>query len=134
MKEPQSTDECVYYTRRSLGEGSVVAWAYKQDCPKCGKAKMGKPVEKGKVKIRAKAYVCPACQYTVEKEEHEGQLTAEAVYTCPHCKKKGETAALFKRKKTKIFDEETGKKVTVELLRFTCTSCGGNIDVTKKMK
>src|SRR3989338_8652813 len=53
-KLPNSVDEVVYFTRRTIGEGKVVAWVYKQKCPKCGKAMMGKPKDSntGKVQIR----------------------------------------------------------------------------------
>lgn len=125
LKEPESMNECCYFTNRKLGEkGKAIAWAFKQDCPKCGKAKMGKPVEKGKVKIRATEYVCPACNYTVEKTEYEETLTASVKYTCPECGKDGEIEAPFKRKNIQ----------GVKTLRVQCKDCGANIDITKKMK
>jgi len=126
VKEPESMDELIYYTNRDLDNGGeVMCWVKKQKCPKCGKGLMGKPLDSktGKPKIRAKEYVCPECGYTAEKEAYEETLTAEAKYTCPHCKKKGEASAPFKRKKVK----------GVETLRLKCQHCGGNIDVTKKM-
>lgn len=96
---------------------------------------MGKPKdEKGKVKIRAKEYVCPECNYTVEKDAYEKGLTANIKYTCPHCKFEGEAQVPFHRKKVQIFDEESQKKNLVEVLRFQCSKCGKNIDITKKMK
>ena len=52
---PESMSECLYFSRRDFNnEGSAVAWVYKKDCPECGKAKMGKPVDEktGKAKIR----------------------------------------------------------------------------------
>ena len=66
---PNSMEECVYFTRRAVGNGKAVAWVFKEDCPECGKAKMGKPVNEktGKAKIRATEYVCPACNHTIEK-------------------------------------------------------------------
>ncbi len=126
LKLPESMDELIYWTRRSIGEGKATVWVNKQECPECGKAKMGKPVDAktGKVKIRAKEYVCPGCGYTVEKKEHEGSLEACAIYVCPECKKEGECIVPFKRKSIQ----------GVQTLRFTCEHCGANIDVTKKMK
>ena len=126
LKEPESMDEVIYYTNRDLNDGGeVLCWVRKGPCPECGKGLMGKPRDEktGKVKIRAKEYICPECGHTVEKKEYEETLTAEAKYTCPHCKKQGEATAPFKRKKIQ----------KVETLRMQCQHCGGNIDVTKKM-
>ncbi len=136
IKEPASMDECLYFTNRLIGEkGKVKAWVYKQNCPKCQKALMGKPRDtKGKIKIRSAEYVCPSCNYTVEKEEYEDTLTFEAKYTCPYCNVDGEVQTPFRRKKVKIFDEEKQKQVAAESVRFQCSKCGKNIDVTKKMK
>ena len=127
VTEPASMEELVYFTNRSLGDkGKVMCWVYRNDCPKCGKAKMGKPKDEktGNAKIRAKEYVCPECNHTVEKQEYEETLTAEAKYTCPECGKDGEASIQFKRKKVD----------GVDTLRFSCQHCGANIDVTKKMK
>ncbi len=125
MREPESTNECVYYTRRQIGEkGFATVWVFKQMCPECGKALMGKPVVKGKVKIRAKEYVCPECNHTVEKKEYEESLTASCKYTCPGCEHQGEAEMQFKRKSID----------GVQTLRFNCEQCNANIDVTKKMK
>ena len=126
LKEPESTDECVYFTRRQIGDsGNAMVWVFKQNCPKCDKALMGKPKdEKGKVKIRAKEYVCPECGHTVEKKEYEESLTANAKYTCPSCGHQGAVQVPFKRKSIE----------GVQTLRFQCEQCNANIDVTKKMK
>ena len=136
LKEPVSMDECVYFTNRELGtKGKIKAWVYRQNCPKCGKALMGKPRDaKGKIKIRATEYVCPSCKYTVQKEEHEDTLTLEGKYVCPHCEFSGEVQTPFRRKKVKVFDEEKQKEVAAESVRFQCSKCSKNIDVTKKMK
>ncbi len=136
IKEPASMDECIYFTNRNLGaKGKIKGWVHKQDCPKCGKALMGKPRDpKGKIKIRSTEYVCPICNYTAEKEEYEDTLTFEGKYTCPHCETQGEVQTSFMRKKVKIFDEEKQKQLSVEAVRFQCSKCQKNIDVTKKMK
>jgi len=125
-KKPESTAECVYFSNRDVGEGSAMIWVFKQECPECHKAKMGKPVDAktGKVKIRAKEYICPECGYTVEKKEYEDGLTAYCEYTCPECKSQGEAEAHFRMK---TIDG-------VKTIRFNCNSCGANIDITKKMK
>ncbi len=124
VKEPESMDEIIYFTRRAVGNGKAMAWVYKKECPQCHKAKMGKPVEGGKVKIRAKEYVCPECGFTEEKKQHEESLTLEAKYTCPHCGKEGEGTTEYKRK---TFE---GVKACV----VVCQHCEGKIGITKKMK
>ena len=122
---PESVNECIYFTNRTLGDsGKAIAWVYKKDCPKCKKAKMGKPVEKGKVKIRAKEYICPECGFTEEKVEHEDTLTVEIQYKCPYCGDEGEATTQYKRK---TFE---GVKAYV----FECNKCGKKIGITKKMK
>jgi len=124
LKKPESMEEVVYFTRRTLEpKGRIMAWTFKQKCPKCKKALMGKPVENGKVKIRAKEYVCPACGYSEEKKEHEDKLTVSVEYTCPSCNHSGETETEFKRKTWQ------GVKAYV----FTCDGCGEKIGITKRM-
>lgn len=125
-KKPESMEECVYFSNRDIGKGTAMVWVFKQDCPKCHKAKMGKPKDDktGKVKIRAKEYVCPECGYTIEKKEYEESLTAYCAYTCPECGEIDETEAPFKRKNIG----------GVPTLRFICRTCGAKIDITKKMK
>lgn len=135
VNEPTSIDQCVYFTNRTMGKGKIKAWVYKQKCPECGKSLMGKPKDsKGKIKIRAKEYVCESCGYKVADKEYEESLHVEIKYTCPHCNKDGETIIPFKRKKVKIFNEESQKKSSVEVLRFQCDKCNKDIDITKKMK
>jgi len=124
MELPNSTSDCVYFTRRIIEDGKAIAWVLKEDCEKCGKAKMGKPIEKGKVKIRAKEYVCPSCGHTEEKTAHEEKLTCNIQYTCPHCKHTGEVSVPFKRKSF------NGAKAVV----FLCEKCNQKIGITKKMK
>ena len=117
-------DECIYFTNRSIGDGQITAWVYRKDCPKCKKAKMGKPVVKGKVKTRAEEYECPACGYKEGKTEHEESLTLETKYTCPNCGKDGESTGQYKRKNYK----------GVQSYVVTCQHCQEVIPVTKKLK
>lgn len=119
-------DECVYFTRRILMDtGKVMAWVFRQPCPKCRKAMMGKPVgDGGSVKIRAKEYVCPACKYTVEKVEYEETLTCNIMYTCPKCKNQGEATAPYKRRAWQ----------GVPAIVFECGKCKEKLGVTKKLK
>ena len=86
---------------------------------------MGKPrKDDGGIAIRAKEYVCPSCNHTVEKTEYEDTLTANVQYTCPSCGNEGEISAPYKRKNIN----------GVKTLRVQCQKCNGNIDITKKMK
>ncbi|MFH1316294.1 MAG: hypothetical protein ABII01_02145 [Candidatus Woesearchaeota archaeon] len=129
FEEPESMDELIYYTRRSLGEageGNIVCWVSKEKCPQCKTGLMSKPKDEktGKPKIRAKEYVCPSCNNTVEKEEYESTLTAKANYKCPECGTEDSGEVPFKRKNID----------GVPTLRFVCSKCKANLDVTKKMK
>ena len=124
LKIPESMQECIYFTNRSLPKGAVMAWVYRKVCPKCKKAKMGKPVVKGKVKIRADYYECPACKYVEQKKEHEESLALEAMYTCPNCGKKGESAGSYKRVSLK----------GIQSYVVVCEHCSEKIPLTKKLK
>ena len=126
LRFPNSVDECFYFTNRNIDKGNVIAWVYKPLCPKCRKAKMGKPVDEktGKVKKRAEIYVCPECKYTVNCDEFDATLKVEIQYTCPKCGKKGEATAEYKRKS--FFG--------VPAYVFTCEFCREKIGITKKMK
>lgn len=126
LKQPESMDECVYFTRRADGVGKTMCWVFREKCPKCGKALMTKPMDekKGTFKVRAKEYVCSACGHTEEKEAYESKLTASIAYTCPKCKHQGETQVPFKRKAVE------GVKAIV----FNCQNCKERLLVTKKMK
>jgi predicted RNA-binding Zn-ribbon protein involved in translation (DUF1610 family) len=123
LKQPESMEECIYFSNRTMGEGKARAWVFRKECPKC-KATMGKPVVKGKVKIRADHYICPKCEFTESKEEHEDSLEMNIVYTCPECKHEGEATTQYKLKTWK------GVKAYV----FECGGCGEKIGITKKMK
>lgn len=126
VTEPESMDQLVYFTQRAVGKGDVRAWVYKGRCSKCGKGLMSKPVDSktGKVKIRAKEYVCPECGNTEEKKAHEETLECEIKYTCPECGNKGETAVPYKRKNFQ----------GVPSVVFQCGKCKAKIPITKKMK
>jgi len=136
VKEPSSMDDVVYFSRRKINGQLLKAWVYRGACPKCKKGIMGKlrDPKTGKVKMRAKEYQCPDCHFIIEKEAYESSLTCEIAYTCPHCEKEGEGTAPFVWKKVGVLNEETGKRKSVAMIRFTCPSCQKGIDVTKKMK
>lgn len=136
LKEPNSVDECIYFTNRSLGKGKIKAWVFKEICVKCGKSLMGKPKDKktGKAKIRASEYVCESCGHSVPKEQYEDSLNVNVKYVCPKCDDSGESSIPFKRRKLQRINEDTGEKETIEGVRFECDKCGEKIDITKKMK
>jgi len=124
-KTESDIEKIVYFTQRKIDSGIVVCWVYRQKCPKCGKGLMGKPRDKrGKVKVRAKEYVCPECGHSVEKKEYEEGLTANIEYVCPKCSFKGEIRIPFKRKKIDGVDS----------LAFKCEKCGERILITKRMQ
>ena len=123
LKFPESMDECLYFTRRGDGKTKSVCWVFKEKCAKCKKALMGKPVADGKVKIRAKEYVCPECNYTEEKVSYEEKLTANVQYTCA-CGHSGEIQIPYKRKSVD----------GVKALVFECGKCKQRLLITKKMK
>jgi len=127
LELPKSMGEVVYFTNRTLeNNGKIKAWAKKIDCPECGKAKMGKPInpKTGRPKIRSTEFVCPECGYTEDKATHEAKLQIEAIYTCPHCNKEGESTAPYKRKSFQ----------GVQSYIVLCEHCGEKIPLTKKMK
>ncbi|MBL7148238.1 MAG: hypothetical protein ISS82_05415 [Nanoarchaeota archaeon] len=137
LKEPDSMDECVYFTNRFLNnEGYIKCWVLKELCPKCGKSLIAKPKDPktGRPKIRATIYSCPSCNYTEDKQEHEEKLTANIKYKCPYCKHEDDIQIPFIRKKVQRFNEEKGKKETVEAMVFNCSKCNKRIEITKKMK
>ena len=131
LRKPESMDECVYFTQRSLNNekkeptGEITTWVFRETCRKCGKEKMGKPRDsKGKIKIRADEYVCPSCGFSIPKQDYEDSLIAYAEYKCCHCGDSGDAKTSYKRENIN----------GVQTLRFNCNKCSGNLDVTKKMK
>ena len=136
LKEPESMDECVYFTNRAVGNGEITAWVFREECPKCKKSLMGKPKDPktGRAKIRSTEYICNSCGHKEEKQEYEDKLTCNIKYTCPHCKNKDETQVPYIRKKVRRFNEEKQKKETVDAVVFECSKCKEKINLTKKMK
>ncbi|MGV8169151.1 MAG: hypothetical protein ACP5N3_03790 [Candidatus Nanoarchaeia archaeon] len=126
LKEPESMDELVYFTRRTTEDGKVRAWVFREKCPKCKKGMMGKPHDEktGKVKIREKEYICPECKHTVPAQEYEDTLTTNIEYTCGGCSKSGQTTAPYKRK----------TYMGAKAILFECQFCHKKIPITKKMK
>lgn len=126
IKEPESMDELVYFTRRKTEEGSVRAWAFREICPKCEKSFMSKPIDPKtkKVKIREKKYVCASCNFEMPDTEYEETLELCIDYICGTCKHEAKTKIPFKRKSF----------MGVKSFVFECASCKTKIPITKKMK
>jgi RecJ-like exonuclease len=125
LKKPDSMEECLYFTNRSIGEGFAEAWVYRKECPDCKKPTVGKPIKKdGKPDKKSDHYECSICKLTMSNEEVEKDLKLEIEYQCPHCKHEGQTTAEYQRK---VFEG-------VPSYVFTCDKCGKNIGITKKMK
>lgn len=125
-KEPNSMDECLYFTNREDATvGKIRAWTFKLECPSCHKGVMGKPVDSktGRPKIRSTEYVCNECGYTEEKAEHETKCTVMIDYehVCGH---KGHATTEYKRKSWQ----------GVPSYIFVCDGCGQKVGITKKMK
>ncbi|MBI2667567.1 hypothetical protein HYX17_02220 [Candidatus Woesearchaeota archaeon] len=133
IREPASMDECVYHTIRTIGEGRVRLWVLREKCPQCGKALMAKPKDPktNRFKTRAKEYICSECGHTEDIEKYAEKLDANIQYTCPYCKNNGELVTPFRRKRTKILDEDKQKEVYKEALIFKCGKCDKEIKVAK---
>ena len=119
LKQPESVDECLYFTRRALvPKGTIMAWAFRKGCPQCHKGLMRKP------KKTSPTYDCPECGYSEPKAEHIKGIVLNVEYTCPSCGHSGEATTEYRRKTWQ------GVKAYV----FTCQQCGEKIGVTKKLK
>jgi ssDNA-binding Zn-finger/Zn-ribbon topoisomerase 1 len=125
LKKPNSMEECLYFTNRSIGDGFATAWVYRGICPKCTTPTVGKPIKKnGKVDKKADVYECSTCKYQEPNEETEAKLKVEIQYKCPHCGNEGETTTEYARK---TFEG-------VPSYVFECGKCNKKIGITKKMK
>lgn len=125
LKVPESMDECLYFTNRTVDNGRITAWAVKKECPKCGKGTMGKPIKKnGKIDKKADYYECPSCKYTENEEKIAEGMNLNVIYKCPKCSFDGETTTEYKRK------PYCGVKAYV----FTCQKCGEKLGITQKLK
>jgi len=45
LREPESMEECVYFTNRAIDNGHAKAWVFREKCPKCKKGMMSKPFD-----------------------------------------------------------------------------------------
>ena len=103
----------------------AMAWAFRPDCPKCGKGKMGKPIkDNGKVDKKATHYECQQCKHTMDEEEMAPLMKVNVAYTCHYCSHKGEAQVDYKRKSFK----------GVQAFVFECGKCGKKMPISKKLK
>lgn len=125
MQQPESMEECLYFTNRTIDSGKAMAWVFKKLCPKCNQGRLGKPIKKnGKPDKKADYYECPKCKYQESNEDCEKGLVVNVKYTCPHCGFIGETTTEYKRK----------SYMGVKAFVFMCGKCNQKIGLTKKMK
>jgi DNA-directed RNA polymerase subunit M/transcription elongation factor TFIIS len=125
LKRPQSMDECIYFTNRTIGTGKAMAWVFRKDCPKCKKGVMGKPIKKGgKIDKKAPNFVCYSCAYSEDNATVEASLMVNVDYKCPHCGNEGEATTEYKRKSFE----------GVQSYVFLCGKCQKKIGITKKLK
>ena len=76
LKKPNSMDECHYFTNRTVGEGRIMAWVFRKQCPKCKKGIMGKPLKKnGKIDRKSPEDACLKCGFRMPAEEAENGLS-----------------------------------------------------------
>lgn len=125
LKKPESMEECVYFTNRTIDSGRAMAWVYRKKCIKCNEGSMDKPLKKdGKKDKKAPNYICNKCDNQESNEEVEKDLKVEVDYKCPHCSFEGETTTEYVRKTFQ------GAKSFV----FVCEKCSQKIPITKRLK
>ena len=125
LRKPESMEECIYFTNRTIGEGRAMAWVYRKKCTKCNEGIMGKPLKKnGKLDKKAPIFVCNKCGFEESNEDTEKDLKVEIDYKCPHCGNEGETTTEYIRKSFQ------GVKSFV----FECEKCNEKVPITKKLK
>ena len=125
MRKPESMDECVYFTRRSIDNGKIMAWVFKKQCSKCGSGFMVKPPNKsGNPDKKSPIYVCNKCGHEEDNTTVESDLVVNVEYTCPHCLHEGQTTTEYKRKKIK----------GILSYVFECEKCKEQISISKKLK
>ena len=76
LKKPESVEECVYFTNRTIDSGRAMAWVFRKQCPKCKKDVLKKPSTKsGKPDKKSRIYMCKSCRYEESNEQVENNLT-----------------------------------------------------------
>ncbi|MDD9953120.1 MAG: hypothetical protein OXR66_02185 [Candidatus Woesearchaeota archaeon] len=117
LREPESMDECLYFTRRKLeNDGWARAWVYRPLSPDGNPLGKPKDPKTGKVKIRSKVYVDHETGYEVSADELD--LNVEIKYKSPFTGEEGETTVPFKWKtyqgvKSIVFLDSDGNKIAL---------------------
>ncbi|MAG91084.1 hypothetical protein CMO83_00235 [Candidatus Woesearchaeota archaeon] len=125
LKKPNSMEECVYFTNRTIDSGRAMAWVFKKSCPKCKEGLLCKPAKKdGKPDKKADHFDCNKCGHSESNEDVEKDLIVNVDYKCPYCGNEGEAQTEYIRKSFK------GAKAFV----FACGKCSQKIGITKKLK
>ncbi len=125
LKKPNSIEECIYFTNRTIDSGRAMAWVCRKQCPKCKKDVLKKPSTKsGKPDKKSPIYVCKSCRYEEKNEDVENDLMINVEYKCPYCGNEGETTSEYKRKSFE----------GVPSYVFECEKCKKKIGLTKKLK
>ena len=125
LKKTAGMDECIYFTNRTIGPGSAIAWVLRKECPKCKKDVLIKPSTKsGKPDKKSPIYVCKSCRYEEKNEDVENDLILNVEYRCPHCGSEGETTSEYKRN---VFEG-------IPSYVFECQKCHKKVGLTKKLK
>ena len=125
LKKPNSMQECLYFTNRTIDSGKAIAWVFRKECPSCRKGIMSKPEKKvGKIDKKADCYICNSCGYKESNEDVENSLVLNVEYKCPHCGNESETTTEYVKK------NYYGVKAYI----FNCQKCGQKIGITKKLK
>ena len=76
IKKPNSMDECLYFTNRSIKDGFATAWVYRPLCESCNKGRMGKPIKKnGKPDKKSPMYECAECKAQVTNEVMDAEYS-----------------------------------------------------------
>jgi len=117
VKEPESMDDLLYFTRRKLdNDGWVHAWVWRPKSPAGNPMGKEKDSKTGRPKVRSKMLVDPKTGYEISIDDVN--LQVEIKYKSPHDGSEGETTVPFKWKtyqgvKSIVFTDKAGNKIPI---------------------
>lgn len=119
MELPESMDDCLYFTNRTLeNNGWVKAWVRRPPAPS-GKGLLGKPKDSktGRPKLRSTFYVDDEGN-EYDMQEINKQLFVEILYKSPYTGEEGEAKVPYKRKTWQgvpafVFEDSAGNKIGI---------------------